>query len=163
MQKDNQEMMDQIKQDAIDEIREVEKKNQTNLNQVTDMSLRSKADLQITKNKLHDVRNELKTLGRLITDKSMQLDKQKENISNLNRELQQKKDQVKKEKKPAHLVKRSDVPEAYIMLNGKYLVGSSAKQSPKYLVFLGALVDLCNEGTIASKEQAKAELAKRLG
>ena len=94
MQKDNQEMMDQIKQDAVDEIREVEKKNQTNLNQVTDMSLRSKADLQITKNKLHDVRNELKTLGRLITDKSMQLDKQKENISNLNRELQQKKDQV---------------------------------------------------------------------
>lgn len=102
MQIENKEMMDQIQQDAKDEIREVEKKNQTNLNQVTDMSLRSKADLQITKNKLHDVRNELKTLVRLINDKSMQLDKQKENISNLNRELQQKKEQVEEKDTTIH-------------------------------------------------------------
>jgi len=45
MKKDNREMMEQINQDAADEIREIEKKNQTSLNQVTDMSLRSKADL----------------------------------------------------------------------------------------------------------------------
>lgn len=55
MKRDNEEMMNQINDDAKQEICEIEKKNQTSLNQVTDMSLRSKADLQITKNKLTDV------------------------------------------------------------------------------------------------------------
>ena len=75
MEGDNKEMMKQITQDAEDEIREIEKKNQTSLNQVTDMSLRSKADLQITKNKLLDVQQDIKQLNRLIMDKSQQLDK----------------------------------------------------------------------------------------
>ena len=69
MKRDNEEMMNQINDDAGQEICEIEKKNQTSLNQVTDMSLRSKADLQITKNKLTDVQSELKTLMRLIGDK----------------------------------------------------------------------------------------------
>jgi len=43
---------------------EVEKKNTMAMYQVTDMSLRSKADLQITKNKLTDVKQEVKTLDR---------------------------------------------------------------------------------------------------
>ena len=35
------------------------------------MSLRSKADLQITKNKLAEVQNDIKTLSRFIADKNI--------------------------------------------------------------------------------------------
>lgn len=45
MQKVNSDTMAQILDDAETEIKEMQMKNQTNLNQVTDMSLRSKADL----------------------------------------------------------------------------------------------------------------------
>ena len=55
MQRDNNETMKQITQDAELEIIEIRQKNQTSLTQVTDMSLRSKADLQITKNKLTEI------------------------------------------------------------------------------------------------------------
>lgn len=51
--------MKQINKDADLEINEMQMKNQTNLNQVTDMKLRSQADLQITKNKLQDVAVEI--------------------------------------------------------------------------------------------------------
>ena len=44
-------------------------KNQTNLNQVTDMKLRSQADLQITKNKLQDVAVEIENQDRIIKEK----------------------------------------------------------------------------------------------
>ena len=54
--------------DAEEEITEIKQKNNTALSQVTDMSLRSKADLQITKNKLNDVQSEIKTLERQIID-----------------------------------------------------------------------------------------------
>ena len=59
MQKKNRETMKQINKDADLEINEMQMKNQTNLNQVTDMKLRSQADLQITKNKLQDVAVEI--------------------------------------------------------------------------------------------------------
>jgi hypothetical protein len=45
MKRDNGETMAQIRNDGEQEIKEMQMKNQTNLNQVTDMSLRSKADL----------------------------------------------------------------------------------------------------------------------
>ena len=82
--------MAQIRNDGEQEIKEMQMKNQTNLNQVTDMSLRSKADLQITKNKLLDVNAELRMLGMQITDKSSQLDTQRENITKLTKEKKEK-------------------------------------------------------------------------
>ena len=42
---ENEETMKQITDDACDEIQQIEKKNQLSLNQVTDMGLRSKAEL----------------------------------------------------------------------------------------------------------------------
>ena len=79
------------------------------------MSLRSKADLQITKNKLADVQSEIKTLTRLINDKSIQLDKQRENIQKLNLEWTQKRAEIEnkdiiinsKEKNILHLKKKT--------------------------------------------------------
>jgi len=62
--RDNEETMKQIKQDAEDEIRQIVQKNEHSLTQVKDMGLRSKADLQITKNKLADVQSEIETLNR---------------------------------------------------------------------------------------------------
>jgi len=74
----NRETMKQILSDADQEVNEMQMKNQTNLNQVTDMSLRAKADLQTTQNKLNEVNQELRTLNRLITERSTQLDKQRQ-------------------------------------------------------------------------------------
>ena len=71
-------------------------KNQTNLNQVTDMKLRSQADLQITKNKLQDVAVEIENQDRIIKEKKNQIDKQKIAIQQLNTELKQKKDEIDK-------------------------------------------------------------------
>lgn len=45
LKRDNKETMQQIHDDAVDEIGQIEKKNQNSLKQVTDMGLRSKADL----------------------------------------------------------------------------------------------------------------------
>ena len=121
MQRDNQETMNQINQDAESEIREIEKKNQTSLNQVTDMSLRSKADLQITKNKLADVQSDIKLLTRWINDKSIQLEKQKENIQKLNLEWTHKKAEIEqkdqiihaREKNILHLKKKTQELEKF--------------------------------------------------
>ena len=87
MQKKNRETMKQINKDADLEINEMQMKNQTNLNQVTDMKLRSQADLQITKNKLQDVAVEIENQDRIIKEKKNQIDKQKMAIQQLNTEL----------------------------------------------------------------------------
>ena len=94
MQRDNNETMQQIEEDARSEILEIKQKNLTALTQVTEMSLRSKADLQIRKNKLTDVQSEVKTLDRQILDRNISLDKQKEIIQKLNLEWTQKKAEI---------------------------------------------------------------------
>lgn len=73
MMDDNEETMKQIKQDADQEREEIEKKNQNNLSQVSDMGLKSKAELQITRNKLTEVEQEIEQLTRQIQDKKLQL------------------------------------------------------------------------------------------
>ena len=75
MQERNRETMKQIDKDADLEINEMQMKNQTNLNQVTDMKLRSQADLQITKNKLVEVGVEIENQDRIIKEKKSQIDK----------------------------------------------------------------------------------------
>ena len=58
-QKDNEETMRQIRDDARLEIEDIEKKNKQNMTQVQEMGLKSKAELQLTKNKLTDVESEI--------------------------------------------------------------------------------------------------------
>ena len=94
MKRDNEETMSQIEQDAESEIKEILNKNQTALELVTDMSLRSKADLQITKNKLTDVQSDVKTLDRQILDRNISLEKQKDIIQKLNLDWTQKKAEI---------------------------------------------------------------------
>ena len=47
------------------------------------MGLRSKADLQTTKNKLTETSGEIETLNRLIQDKSAQIENQRKTIEEL--------------------------------------------------------------------------------
>ena len=77
------ETMDQIHKDAKDEEEQIKKKNSNSLTQVTDMGLRSKADLQTTKNKLTETSGEIETLNRLIQDKSAQIENQRKTIEEL--------------------------------------------------------------------------------
>ena len=91
------------------------------MKQVQDMSLRSKADLQITKNKLAEVQNDIKTLSRFIADKNIQLDKQRENIQKLNIEWTQKRAEIEnkdiiinsREKNILHLKKKTQELEKF--------------------------------------------------
>lgn len=73
MMRDNAETMKSILEDADTEIQEIESKNQKSLQQVNEMGLRSKADLQLTKNKLTDTDTEIDKLERQIQDKETQL------------------------------------------------------------------------------------------
>ena len=121
MQDDNKETMKQINDDAEEEIREIQQKNQNSLNQVTDMALRSKADLQITKNKLADVHSEIKTLSRWIIDRTSQLENQRELIQQLNHKWTQQKSEIEnkdnviamKEKNILYLKKKTQELEKF--------------------------------------------------
>lgn len=94
MQRCNAETMVQIRNDANLEIKEMQMKNQTNLNQVQDMKMRSQADLQSTKNKLGEVKNELAQLDRMIKEKSMQQGKLEIVNENFKQVLGQKKEEI---------------------------------------------------------------------
>jgi len=80
MQRDSEETMRQIREDADGEISLIQKKFDENEEKVTSMTTTSKGEVQLTKNKLADVQSELKTLTRWINDKELQLEKQRENI-----------------------------------------------------------------------------------
>ena len=60
------------------EEKEIESKNALNVKQVNEMSLKSKAELQLTNNKLVDLGTEIDQLKRQILDKEMQLNLQKD-------------------------------------------------------------------------------------
>lgn len=74
------ETMDQIKDDAMREILDIDKKNKTNMTQVEEMGLRSKAELQLTSNKLKDFDVEIQKIRRQSQDQDAMLDKQKDII-----------------------------------------------------------------------------------
>lgn len=85
------------------------------------MSLRSKADLQITKNKLTEVQQDIKSLNRWITDKKIQLEKQTESKQKLNMEWTRKKADIdikdniihQREKNILHLKKKTQELEKF--------------------------------------------------
>mmetsp|Transcript_20483 Transcript_20483/g.19453 ORF Transcript_20483/g.19453 Transcript_20483/m.19453 type:complete len:107 (+) Transcript_20483:2499-2819(+) len=87
MQEDNKEIINQIQQDAEFEIKDIDDKNKQNQTQVQDMSLKSKAELQLTKNKLADLDSDIGKLGRDIQDKQTQLDNQKNTTLSLKNEI----------------------------------------------------------------------------
>ena len=94
MERDNKETMDQITEDANNEIAIIKKRQQDNENKVLQMTTTSKGEVQLTKNKLADVRQELKTLDRWIQDKDTMLKKQRANIEQLKVEWTEKKSQI---------------------------------------------------------------------
>lgn len=66
MKKDNEETEKQIEGDAEFEIKDIVSKNDQNKTQVGDMSLKSKAELQLTRNKLTDLESDIGKLNREI-------------------------------------------------------------------------------------------------
>jgi len=70
---DNEETIKQIQSDAEFEIREINGKNTANQTQVQDMSLKSKAELQLTKNKHLDLESDIGKLKRDRKEKNIQV------------------------------------------------------------------------------------------
>lgn len=58
----------QIEEDRDKELLEIQDKNENNKNQVHDMALKSKAELQLIKNKMKDIDEEKEGLKRNIVD-----------------------------------------------------------------------------------------------
>jgi hypothetical protein len=59
IERENAEILTQIKEDTEFEVSDITRKNDNNKSQVNDMSLKSKAELQLTTNKLSDIENEI--------------------------------------------------------------------------------------------------------
>ena len=102
MQRDNNETMQQIEDDAKEEQKEILAKNNAAREQVEYMSFQSKAELQITKNKLTDVQSDVKTLNRQIIDRQISLQKQTEIKDKLQLEWTQKKAEIEQKDSKIH-------------------------------------------------------------
>lgn len=70
---ENEEIIQQITQDTAFEIEDINNKNKNNKTQVGDMSLKSKAELQLTSNKLQDIDSDIDQYSRQIQDKDHQI------------------------------------------------------------------------------------------
>ena len=55
IERENTEIISQIQDDTRLEIADIEDKNESNKSQVNEMALKSKAELQITRNRIDDV------------------------------------------------------------------------------------------------------------
>jgi len=88
--KENDEILSQIKEDTEFEVKDITKKNDNNKSQVNDMSLKSKAELQLTSNKLGDIDNEIEQLVRQIQDKNTQNKRQDEDCEDLKKKIAEK-------------------------------------------------------------------------
>lgn len=94
MEEENDEILKQIAADTEFEIEDIRKKNENNKSQVNDMSLKSKAELQLTQNKLQDIENEIEVLQRQQKDKQFQIDKQQKECAQLKSEIAKKNEQI---------------------------------------------------------------------
>jgi cilia- and flagella-associated protein 57 len=92
MQEKHQEILKQIAEDAENEKKQISTKNQSDIQRITDFCLKSKADLQLNKNKNKDLTNEIEQLKRDISDKEHLLFTQKTTNEDL------KEDKSKKDK-----------------------------------------------------------------
>jgi hypothetical protein len=84
---DNEETLDQIRKDAQYEIDEINKKNMANQTQVQDMSLKSKAELQLTKNKHQDLESDIEKLGRDKQNLGIQVNQQNDVLKKLQKDI----------------------------------------------------------------------------
>jgi len=84
---DNEETIKQIIEDAKFEKDDIESKNALNQKQVQEMSLKSKAELQLINNKLTDIGNDIDQLKRAYQDKDLQYKLQKEATEKLNLQI----------------------------------------------------------------------------
>jgi chromosome segregation ATPase len=75
-------------EDAKLEREDIEKKNSNNQKQVMEMSLKSKAELQLTNNKLADLSNDIDQLKRQYQDKERNYIMQKKTVEELNTKIQ---------------------------------------------------------------------------
>lgn len=73
--------------DADFEIEEINKKNVQNQTQVQDMSLKSKAELQLTRNKHLDLESDIEKLKRDIQDKDTQVGNQTQTLAKLRADI----------------------------------------------------------------------------
>lgn len=87
IREDNKETLTQIRDDADFEIEEINKKNMQNQTQVQDMSLKSKAELQLTKNKHQDLESDIDKLKRDRQEKGILVNNQLETLNNLKKEI----------------------------------------------------------------------------
>lgn len=78
MKEKHAEIMNQIESDASQEVQDILSKNQNDIQKINDLSLKSKADLQLTKNKNNDLDAEIEQLDRDKSDKQTLLNKQKQ-------------------------------------------------------------------------------------
>jgi hypothetical protein len=69
---ENEEILEQIRQDTEFEVTDITRKNDQNKTTVNDLSLKSKAELQLTNNKLQDIQSDIEQLNRQIQDKNQQ-------------------------------------------------------------------------------------------
>lgn len=104
IQKENEEILVQIKEDTNFEINDITKKNDNNKSQVNDMSLKSKAELQLTQNKLGDIENEIEQLNRQRQDKDLQIRNQDKDCNELRKEINKKQNLISK--KDEHIAQR---------------------------------------------------------
>jgi hypothetical protein len=63
---ENEEILEQIRQDTEFEVTDITRKNDQNKTTVNDLSLKSKAELQLTNNKLQDISADIEQLNRQI-------------------------------------------------------------------------------------------------
>lgn len=68
--------IEQIEEDRDKELKEIRLKNDENKNQVQDMALKSKAELQLIKSKMQDIETESNALRRTIADQTTAVEKQ---------------------------------------------------------------------------------------
>ena len=72
----NRMTIEQIEEDRDNELTEIQKKNEDNKSQVHDMALKSKAELQLIKNKMKDIEDDKKALERQLLDQGFAVMKQ---------------------------------------------------------------------------------------
>jgi hypothetical protein len=84
---DNDETIKQIEDDARFEKETIVNQNKSNQKQVQEMSLRSKAELMLTNNKLTDLGNDIDQLQRQYQDKNKQYELQKAATDKLNTQI----------------------------------------------------------------------------
>ena len=109
----NRMTIEQIEEDRDNELTEIQKKNEDNKSQVHDMALKSKAELQLIKNKMKDIEDEKKALERQLLDQGFAVMKQEkihkdhlDDIKTLLKQIQEKDTQIGERETKIYQLKR---------------------------------------------------------